>query len=59
MYGHPKTPDPWAEVQEIPPYVEPEPSDQSGFVVASLAVALPVFVIAFATGYMAGVFGWL
>lgn len=33
-------------------------SDPSGFTVACLVVALPVFSIAFALGYMGGVWGW-
>lgn len=60
MYGHPQTPDPYSERQEIPPYVEPEaPTDPTGFTAACLVIALPVFSIAFCLGYMSGVWGWL
>lgn len=61
MYGHPQNPDPWAERQEITPYHEPEApadSDPSGFVVGCSVVAVPVFALAFALGYMSGVWGW-
>lgn len=65
MYGHPQTPDPWAERQEIPPYTDPAAdeapadSDPSGFVVGCSVVAVPVFFVAFAFGYMTGVWGWV
>lgn len=58
MYGHPEKPDPWSSVVYEPAlYTEPEP-DPSGFLVAALAIALPVFSLAFALGYLSGVWGW-
>lgn len=58
MYGHPNNPDPWAEVQEIPPEALPPEVDSAAFIVSCLVVALPVGVIAFTLGYMSGVWGW-
>lgn len=49
MYGHPEKPDAW----------DSQDSDPSGFTVGCTVIALPVFVIAFALGYMAGVWGWV
>lgn len=64
MYGQPQSPDPWAEVQPIPPHLSAigysgDDDAPSGAVAVGAVLALAASVVAFAVGYMAGVWGWL
>lgn len=61
MYGHPEKPDPWSSVVDEPAlYTKPEPEpDPTGFLVAMLVISLPVFSLAFALGYLSGLWGWI
>ena len=60
MYGHPQNPDPWAEVQEIPPFhpLLPIDEDRGSCLICCMFVGIPGAGIAFALGYFGSVWGW-
>jgi hypothetical protein len=60
MYGHPRKSDPYAKVQEIPPY-RPSPiieAEREFCVIACMLVALPAGAVAFMLGYFGSAWGW-
>lgn len=60
MYRHPSNPDPWAEVQEIPPY-QPAHDEGDDYPSGAFAGAVGVLIVAagfFSLGYMSGLWGW-